>query len=674
MIYGDQTLFGTSDQLHAFTCEPFHNLVQHNVVSDVGVSFTSTRPEGEGNYDFFASEDRWCRPVMARTGPDGALWIADMYRYMIEHPDWLPPEGKQELLPHYRLGDDRGRIYRIVSTRESARKVQAKWFPTDSIASVVEALDSTNDWQRDKAQQLLVNLNDMSAVPLLERLVRSSARAETRLQALATLDGLGSLNKPLVKLALNDPHPRVRENTIRMIESTTDLELQIEALRLVSDPDDKVCLQLVLTLGEWSSVEAGRALVELAQRYYDEPFVRSAVMSSALRHASVFAEGMSKSSPEAASAFRESIVRQSIGRKDYEALKVLLSNALTDVPDTGTGALDELLLTIQRVGSSLDELAKSDENRALIAPMKSFELLLQQKVKEVDLPSMDASERIDAARLLCRTKEYRSVGIASLSQWLKPQMAPEMQHRVLETYSQCADERVIEVLARTWPELSPELRIRALDVWLSRTAWANDLLSRIEQGLVKIGSLDLGQRDRLLRYPDATIAERSQKLLLGSTISTRKEIVDHYRQALELRSEVGRGKTVYIRACASCHRRENDGHEVGPNLATVTNHTSEKLLINILDPNVDIQPGYQAYNVLLEDGEVLSGLLVGETANSITIKLANGSTRTISRLEIEQLRNSNLSFMPEGLEVTLTQQDLSDLIAFLQSPVVDTKP
>ena len=103
MIYGDQRLFGASDHLHAFTCEPFHNLVQHNIVSDAGVSFTSTRPVGEGNYDFFASEDRWCRPVMARTGPDGALWIADMYRYMIEHPEWLPPEGKQELLPHYRL-------------------------------------------------------------------------------------------------------------------------------------------------------------------------------------------------------------------------------------------------------------------------------------------------------------------------------------------------------------------------------------------------------------------------------------------------------------------------------------------------------------------------------------------------------------------------------------------
>ncbi len=114
MIYNDDLLFGRSSLTHAFTCEPFHNLVQHNVLSDEGVSFKARRPVGEGQLDFFASEDRWCRPVMVRTGPDGGLWVADMYRYMIEHPDWLPPEGKAELLPHYRLGEDRGRIYRVV--------------------------------------------------------------------------------------------------------------------------------------------------------------------------------------------------------------------------------------------------------------------------------------------------------------------------------------------------------------------------------------------------------------------------------------------------------------------------------------------------------------------------------------------------------------------------------
>ncbi len=154
MIYNDRLLFGSTGQSHAFTCEPFHNLVQHNVLADDGVSFSASRPVGEGKFDFFASEDRWSRPVMVRTGPDGALWVADMYRYMIEHPDWLPPVGKEELLPHYRLGDDKGRIYRIVPENFAERK---PWpFTDNKVSTLVAAMNSTNDWQRDKAQQQLL--------------------------------------------------------------------------------------------------------------------------------------------------------------------------------------------------------------------------------------------------------------------------------------------------------------------------------------------------------------------------------------------------------------------------------------------------------------------------------------------------------------------------------------
>ncbi len=109
MIYRDDLLFNRVDgQQHAFTCEPFHNLVQHNIIIDDGVSFQFRRDPQESEFDFFASPDRWCRPVMVRTGPDGALWIVDMYRYMIEHPEWLPEAGKDELRPYYRFGESQG--------------------------------------------------------------------------------------------------------------------------------------------------------------------------------------------------------------------------------------------------------------------------------------------------------------------------------------------------------------------------------------------------------------------------------------------------------------------------------------------------------------------------------------------------------------------------------------
>ena len=301
MIYGDDWLFGQGETLDAFTCEPFHNLVQHNVLSDAGVSFVATRADGEEQLDFFASEDRWCRPVMVRSGPDGGLWIADMYRYMIEHPDWLPAEGKAELLPHYRLGDDRGRIYRVVPEQSGFRQpVRLDRLDT---AGLVAAMDSPSDWQRDKVQQLLLWRGDAAAIALLKQLFQTAARPQTRVQALYTLQGCGALSRPLLIAALADPSPRVRENAIRLAETRSDPDLVHAATALATDPDAKVRLQLALTCGQWRDDAAGKALAAIGAVDAEDPLMVAAIMSSALRHSRTFVPAILHADPRTVSAF-----------------------------------------------------------------------------------------------------------------------------------------------------------------------------------------------------------------------------------------------------------------------------------------------------------------------------------------------------------------------------------
>lgn len=148
---------------------------------------------------------------MARTGPDGTLWVADMYRAMIEHPDWLTPEGREELLPQYRLGDDKGRIWRVVRDGTPRRGFPAAVIAARTPTDFVALLDSDNVWQRDLAQQLLVQETDASrrqaAITPLSRLATTSPRAETRLQAICTLDGLSSLDDALLVTAARRPAP-----------------------------------------------------------------------------------------------------------------------------------------------------------------------------------------------------------------------------------------------------------------------------------------------------------------------------------------------------------------------------------------------------------------------------------------------------------------------------------
>jgi putative membrane-bound dehydrogenase-like protein len=667
MIYNDELLFGRSSLTHAFTCEPFHNLVQHNVLSDDGVSFKARRPVGEGQMDFFASEDRWCRPVMVRTGPDGGLWVADMYRYMIEHPDWLPPEGKAELLPHYRLGDDRGRIYRIVPV--AATVAPPVTLDQANTVQLIATLDSTNDWQRDKAHQLLLWRNDRGAIPLLEKSAINSQLPQTRLQALCVLDGLGAVSEAVLVAALKDAHPRVRENAVRLAESQEASQIVIAACELADDMDEKVCLQLALSLGQWKSPLAARALTQLAMRFSDNPYVAAAIMSSALPHSQEFVQGLVEADPKILTAFRVPLLRQSIGAGDDATLVVLMRSVLASPEATRLQALDEFLLSLQRIGSDLDQLAKANAQGNLTEVLDKFnESLLNAKRVAAD-SGRSLAERFAAAKVLCRPTMYRDAGVELLAPWLHPQTDPQLQSQIIEVMAQSGIDRVPETLSSAWSQLSPELRGRALDAWLSRETWTNDLLDRLENNRIPRRSLDLTQRARLVQHPVKSLAQRAKSILDVAGQSSRKQIVEQYMAAGKLPADVNNGQQIYVKSCANCHRRGDQGQEVGPNLATVIEHSNEKLVTNIFDPNADIQPGYQAYTVLLDSGEILSGVIVGETANSITIKQANAVTRTVSRDEIERLQNSNVSFMPEGLEQTLSTQDVADLLAFLHTPV-----
>ncbi len=671
MIYNDDLLFGSGNELHAFTCEPFHNLVQHNVLTDAGVSFVASRADGEEKMDFFASEDRWCRPVMARTGPDGELWIADMYRYMIEHPEWLPNEGKNELLPHYRLGEDRGRIYRIVPKNAPARKSP----PLDklSLEQLVVAMDSPNDWQRDKVQQMLLWRNDVKAVSRLELLATESQRPQTRVQALYTLHCLKSLSASILIRALQDKYARVREHAILLAESQSNASIIRQAVKLASDPDAKVRLQLALTLGQWTDPVAGKALGAIAVIDADDPMMVAAIMSSALKHSLSFIPAILKSPKHVADAFRESLLRQSLGSGDLEGIQLMLSDAVGSQSGENVERLHGLMLALERVGSSLDQLAKNDATASLKPSLDAANRIIDASFADMTNPKIPEAHRIAAATLVSRTKDHRNQATAVLAQWLQPQVAPEKQSQIIQALSQSAADSVPGLLAQAWPRLSPTLRTQALDAWMSRSAWTEDLLTRIEKSEIARGSLDLTQQARLKSNPNQILAERAKALLTSDSQAVPKQVVQQYRAALELKPDIAKGKFVYTQSCAKCHRRGNEGHDVGPNLASVINHPPEKLLTNILDPNSDIQPGFQAYVCLLETGEVLSGLLSGETANSLTISQANGVTRTVGRNEIEEFRNLGVSLMPEGIEATLSHQDIADLIAFLRQPIASAE-
>jgi putative membrane-bound dehydrogenase-like protein len=685
MIYRDTLLFpdapGTT--LHAFTCEPFHNVVQHNILSEEGVSWNSRQDGDADRLDFFASEDRWCRPVMTRTGPDGALWVVDMYRYMIEHPDWLPAQGKAELLPHYRLGEDKGRIYRVFPVGEKRRapvnleKAQAP--------QLLAALDSPNEWQRDKAHMAL--LWEVPSLPEPERgaFVRTmreqavtSANPLVKAHLMGVLRGMGVLSGETLGALLSDGNPRVRELALKFSEGLTDEALMKKAAALTEDADAKVRLQLALSLGSWPALSAkdqrdeiGEALGRLAVRDWEDGYARGAVLSSATGHVEALAAAVVKAGGPAYAAFLEPLVTMSLAGGERGALAALLKPVLTASGEGGeaagfTAAQMETWCRFQDLlARDPDRAAKIGEGGDTLAVLlRQAESLIKASAAAVSDQAATAATRLAAAGVLLRAKDHRAEALKLLADWLGPQMPGELQAGAIGGLEDSGDDSVPATLLGAWASLPPGARDAAADALMSREPWAFALATHLSQG--KPLQLDAVRRARLLQHPSKRVSELAASALGSGAAGGRAKVVEDFKSALQLTGDAARGKAVFSRICIGCHRVDGMGNDIGPNLLSVAGHPPEKLLTNILDPNADVQPGFHAYQCRLQDGTELYGLLASETGSSMTFKLVDGSTRAVPRREIANLSGATISLMPEGLEAALTHQDMADLIQFLR--------
>jgi putative membrane-bound dehydrogenase-like protein len=661
MIYRDELLFSRGAQQHAFTCEPFHNLVQHNVIMDDGVSFRFHRDAADTKHDFFASADRWCRPVMVRTGPDGALWVVDMYRYMIEHPQWLPKTGKDELRPFYRFGDDRGRIYRIVPKGRRPRNVPR----LDKLSAVqlVAALQSPSGWQRDMAQRMLVAKQDKAAVEPLAKMSRTSEQPLARLHALCALDGLDALTADTVQAALADKHPAVRRHAVRLSEGRS-----VDTARLVSlvnDPNVKVRLQLACTLGYSEGPRAGRALADLAIASIGDRYITAAVMSSINR----------KNLPHVL----VSVITPRDGHKPPEQLiKTLFSQAAAIGEDKIIAEAIGLATYSQEgryrpwqfsaLGQMLDILAKRNRQRSLKdAQLAKVNLAIKRARSLIATPDAAEPQRAAAACLLLRQAEHTQADMQLAKQLLVPQSPKSVQQAIVARAANCSEKQIAAMLLTGWRSHGPALRAEILSVVASRATWVDTLLQRLESGDVSPSEIDASMRQRLMTTKSKPIRSRLQKVLSGVTTSDRRQVLAKYRAALTLTGNAKRGEVLFAKQCANCHRNGKLGSEVGPNLASLTNKTAESLLAAIIDPSAAVESKYLSYNVITKDGKSLSGIIATETGSSITLLAAGGKRESLLRGDIEALQSSGKSLMPDGLEKQLKPQDLSDLIEFVRN-------
>jgi glucose/arabinose dehydrogenase len=264
---------------NVFVAEPAANLVSRLVLSDDGTMMRARKAYDRG--EFLASTDERFRPVFLTNAPDGTLYIADMYRGIIEHRISVTEYLRDQIVAR-KLDQPTGfgRIYRVV--HDSTTRDTVNPFARATSRQLVDALSHPNGWRRDTAQRLLVERGARSEVPNLIKLAAGAEDWRTRLHALWTMDGMDAIQPATVMAALQDPNRDVRVSAIRLGErwlAGNGHPIQAAVLKRLDDPDWAVRQQLAASIGALPAGARESAAVEILERYGNDPVVMDATMS-----------------------------------------------------------------------------------------------------------------------------------------------------------------------------------------------------------------------------------------------------------------------------------------------------------------------------------------------------------------------------------------------------------
>ena len=523
-----------------FSCDPTGNLIHADRLSPRGATFSAS-PLYAGR-EFLASRDDWFRPVFIARGPEGALYVADMYRKVIEHPDYLSEEVRKHT--DFETGKSLGRIWRV--------------------------------------------------------------RAESR---------------PAAKLAPDPLETHLGAKTPRQL------------------------FEGVIRLGGEATPDAAHLLAQAALRDSEDKWMRAAVLSGVQGRERVVLETMLIHLPE--------------GGKIGSGLAETLAFLARSLPAPSDLSLAEKAPESARLAILSGYLDAKGRKVAGLPP--SFQSLLDDSSRVAADPAKSVEERVVAVKLLSRLPWERS-GQALLA-LAQDESVPELSAAALKAVVTHPKTEVTDALLAGWSRFAPARRDALLGSLLGVPFHVKGVLSAVETKRLPASALAGVRRRQILASKDPAIKAQAERLL---TASVRPEALAEAKRSLDLKPDPAAGRASFQALCSSCHRLEREGHAVGPDLFDIRRQTKENILFHIVNPDAEIAPAFTAYLAEAKDGRVLSGVLVGDTPTSITLRGPLGVESTLLRSDLAKLESLPSSLMPTGLEAGLSKQQLADLLAYLK--------
>lgn len=256
----------------------------------------------------------------------------------------------------------------------------------------------------------------------------------------------------------------------------------------------------------------------------------------------------------------------------------------------------------------------------------------------------------------------------------QPQGSPESAawKSVMIREALAADrQRTAMLVLEVWSDLDAKQQTATIEPLTVNATSMHLLLTAIESGHVSKDLLNTNQLRKWLASGDAAIASKIESIwgsIRQADDAERQRLVAETLARLQsgARGSAAKGAQVFDRVCSQCHLLHGRGFEVGPNISGNGRGNLQQLVSNVLDPSLVIGEAFQAKTVLTYDGEVISGLVAAENAQFLKLKVQGGKLVEFDKEEdIEQIKTSTKSLMPEGVEGQMTEQELNDLFAYL---------
>ena len=677
--------FGKQYDQTVWVADVVLNLIHVDKINSNGASFTASRMMDKR--DFMASSDRSFRPVNMSVSPDGSIYVIDIHRKVIEHPEWIPDEIEDSL--DLDAGKTEGRIYRI-SKKSASSSLDFSLFETEEES--VKALGHPNQWVRMTAHRLLMEKSlDEKAVELLKHSLNSN-NSYSRLHAMWILALQQKLTNSSLLQSLEDKDSGIRENALKIAEAQlNDPQIYQRVMKLLEDKHDRVRMQASLSLSTYSgeiSTDIKTALLSAltqASQHKMDDWQIAALSLAAHPFYDDFFVHLLQHNKDADARLLSSLVRMINDESAWVKMIRTLSNGSLPLASTRTILKQMQQLDLKPYKTDLNKELGLLEKNADPSMLSSLSVIR----KKIGLPPsvrfMTLSK--EAMSIVLDSKKPDSIRVENMAlvnmvpyaekkdllfQCLQHSQPLQLQEQALRQLSEERDPQIGQRVVSMWKQLGPQTRRYASDLLLYIEVHHDALLTGLEKGIINIGEMnfDLERRRTLLWWTDnETTKKRAAKLFSDAGVVNRQEAIDKMKPALSLNGQVDQGALVFANICANCHVYGNQGKSVGPTLTEINRKSKEAIMHEILDPNSAVDTRYISHRLETRSGNIHIGIVAVENDRQVTIKKMGGAEVTIPRADIKQLSSLGTSLMMEGLEGSLTHQQMADLLAYLQKGV-----